>query len=280
MKTHNVDDAPFTQFFRNVHSQNGEDGVIEEILNRIGWSNLALWAAEFGAWDGRHLSNTFSLVESKNFNAVFIEGDTDKFKDLVTTVNEFPKIIPVQAFVASRSEHINSLDRLFAQTEIPDDFDVLSIDIDSFDLDIWESLINYHPKIVVIEINSSIMPGILSRHNKIYNGNSFSSSLQVASQKNYSLVCHTGNCIFVRMDLVPLLRIPKRYIDYPELMFKYEPMWMPSDKSTVRLILQKILQKILPLLRKILPLKLKTLIIKIYKAPTLLRISLLKDSEP
>jgi hypothetical protein len=85
LKTHNFDEAPFSKFFGNVHSQNGEDGVIEEILSRIGWSNLSLWAAEFGAWDGQHLSNTFSLVETRNFNSVYIEGDSEKFIDLVLT---------------------------------------------------------------------------------------------------------------------------------------------------------------------------------------------------
>jgi hypothetical protein len=266
LKTQNFDESPFSQFFGNVYSQNGEDGVIEEILNRIGWSDLSLWAAEFGAWDGRYLSNTFSLVESRKFRAVYIEGDPDKFNDLVLTAAKFPTIVPINAMISNKSGEINSLDNLLMQTEIPKDFDILSIDIDSFDLDIWESLSNYHPKIVVIEINSGTMPGILSRHNKIHDGNSFSSTLQVAFDKNYFLVCHTGNCIFVREDILPLLKIPRRYLDYPELLFRYEPMWMPSDISIFRL-----------LLRRILPAKLKILIMT---AISKLRFSLSKDSIP
>ncbi len=266
MKTHNFDEAPFSRFFGNVHSQNGEDGVIEEILNRIGFSDLSLWAVEFGAWDGRHLSNTFSLVESRKFSAVYIEGDSDKFTDLVSTSELFPRIVPIEAMISSRSGQENSLDNLLARTEIPRDFDILSIDIDSYDLDIWESLSNYHPKIVVIEINSGIMPGVLSRHNKIYEGNSFSSTLQVANKKNYFLVCHTGNCIFVREDILPVLKVPQRYLDYPELLFRYEPMWMPSKVSIVRL-----------LVRRILPLRLKILIMTVVSK---LRFSLSKDSIP
>ena len=248
MNLYNFDAAPLTEFFRNVYSQNGEDGVISEIFNRIGWSSLSLWAAEFGAWDGKYLSNTFFLVESRNFRSVYIEGDPNKFNDLVSTAAQFPSIVPLQAMVTGASNHVNSLDNLLAQTEIPDDFDILSIDIDSFDLDIWESLSNYHPKIVVIEINSGIMPGILSRHNKTRSGTSFSSTIQVAFNKNYFLVCHTGNCIFVRKDVLPCLGIPKRYLDYPELLFRYEPMWMP-DLNNNRFSF-----------RKILPSKLKNLI--------------------
>lgn len=266
INTSNFTEAPFSQFFKNRYSQNGEDGVIEEILDRIGWSNLSLWVAEFGAQDGIQLSNTFSLVETREFCAVYIECDTDKFNDLTSTARRFPKIIPIKAMVSSKSEHIDSLDNLLAQTEIPYDFDVLVIDIDSNDLDVWESLNKYHPKIVVIEINSGIMPGVLSRHNKIHNGNSFSSTLQVAFKKNYFLVCHTGNCIFVRDDILPFLNMPKRYLDYPELLFRYESEWMPSYLSIVK-------QQASRLAR----LKAKALIMRVFR---LLRFARLKDAKP
>ncbi len=164
--------------------------------------------------------------------------------------------------ISSSSGSTNSLDEVLSQTDIPTDFDVLSIDIDSNDLDIWESLTKYRPKIVVIEINSGIMPGILSRHNKMHDGNSFSSTLRVASEKEYVLVCHTGNCIFVRKELISKLNIPQRYIDYPELLFRYEPIWFPSSVSLIRLMA-----------RKVLPLRLKYLCMR---GLELLRTSLIK----
>jgi len=265
MSTSNFENAPFSGYFRNVYSQNGEDGVIQEILNRIGWRNLSNWVVEFGAWDGRHLSNTFSLVESKNFNAVYIEGDSKKFSDLESTASSFPKIKSICAMISSHSSDANSLDNVLSQTEIPFDFDVLSIDVDSIDLDIWESLENFHPKVVVIEINSGIMPGVLSRHNDLHDGNSFSSTLMVAAKKDYVLVCHTGNCIFVRSDLITQLRIPTRYIDYPELLFRYEEMWMPTNVSLLRLIA-----------RRVLPIKIKYLFMR---SLALLRVFLIKSKQ-
>lgn len=39
---------------------------------------------EFGAWDGKHLSNTFALVE-QGARAVYIEGDEGRFQDLLET---------------------------------------------------------------------------------------------------------------------------------------------------------------------------------------------------
>ena len=99
----------YKKYAKNVYSQNGEDGIVEELLKRLNIENG--WVCEFGAWDGKHLSNTFNLIENKNFNAVFIEGHKDKYKDLLKTVKEFPKIVPIQAMV-DHNDSSNSLDNL------------------------------------------------------------------------------------------------------------------------------------------------------------------------
>jgi hypothetical protein len=96
---------------------------------------------------------------------------------------------------------------------------VLSIDIDSYDLEVWEPLSNYNPIIVIIEINSSIPPGEHHRHSLSRSGNSFTSTLEVAKQKGYVLVCHTGNLIFVREDRYEELGLPKEVKMYPEKLF-------------------------------------------------------------
>jgi len=75
----------YNTYSRDVYSQNGEDGIIEELLKRLNINNG--WVCEFGAWDGIYLSNTFNLVE-KGFNAVFIEGDVNKYNDLLNTVKK------------------------------------------------------------------------------------------------------------------------------------------------------------------------------------------------
>ena len=79
---------------------------------------------------------------------------------------------------------------------------------------------NYIPKIVIIEINSDISPGILKRHNgKDIGGNSFSLTLEVALKKGYILTCHTGNLTFVKKELLNLVKIKEKYIKNLELLF-------------------------------------------------------------
>jgi hypothetical protein len=186
------------RFCYNVYSQNGEDGVINALLAifRIRQG----WVCEFGAWDGRYLSNTFNLVEN-GFSGVLIEGDFEKFQDLVKTSYNYKNVIPVHATVEASGA--KCLDEILKNTSIPIDFDVLSIDIDSFDYHVWQGTDKFFPKIVVIEINSSFPPS----ERYVYgdgcqSGSSFRSMLELGQSKGYTFVCHTGNMIFVRNDLV------------------------------------------------------------------------------
>jgi len=53
----------FEKYRKNLFSQNGEDGVVLEIIKRLKLNHRNKWCCEFGAWDGIHGSNTFNLVK-------------------------------------------------------------------------------------------------------------------------------------------------------------------------------------------------------------------------
>lgn len=217
----------------NVHSQSGEDGVIQEICRRLGPAlGASPWCVEFGAWDGMFLSNTFTLVESHGWNAVYIESDAAKFADLTATAEAHPTIVPVHATVSGPVGSGSSLDDILGSTPLPPDYDVLSIDIDSTDLDVWAQHVSYRPKVVCIEVNSSLVPGIIQWHSSDrHPGNSFSATLQVARDMGYTLVCHTGNMILVadeHADAMGLSDLDRRY---PERLFDWE--WL-DRQSTLR----------------------------------------------
>ena len=92
----------FNKYKKNYFSESGEDGVILELLKRIKLSKRKLWCCEFGAWDGVRGSNTFHLVKNFNYNAVYIEGDGNRFKDLLKTQKKYKNIIALNEYVSQK----------------------------------------------------------------------------------------------------------------------------------------------------------------------------------
>ncbi|WP_295399002.1 hypothetical protein, partial [uncultured Thiocystis sp.] len=90
---------PLHTFAQNIYSQNGEDGIIAEVLKRISRSSeLDHWCVEFGAWDGVYLSNTYNLIKNKGYKAVLIEGDQKKHNELCKNIPQCD-VIKLNAFV-------------------------------------------------------------------------------------------------------------------------------------------------------------------------------------
>ncbi len=197
---------------RNVYSQNGEDGVIEWVFSRIAPRHRI--CVEFGAWDGRNLSNTFNLVAHHGWKAIHIEADPHKFQTLKKTATAYPAITPVCSLVAAAGEL--SLDRILERQGVPEDFDLLSIDIDGNDYDVWEATVRFHPTLVVIEYNATIPPEFdyIDRGGRGYIGSSAASLGALASRKGYGLLgCTATNLFFLREPYFSALGVKPQAID-------------------------------------------------------------------
>jgi hypothetical protein len=200
----------------NEYSQNGEDGVIGEILRRLGIARG--WFCEFGAWDGKYGSNCYALLR-RGWQGVMIEGDPARCKALHRlAARHSGQLVAIEAFVSADPRSPQCLDNLLAKTPIPRDFVLLSVDIDGRDYHVWSTLERYRPLIVIIEIDSSTPPGV----ERIGDGSvmtSFTSMLKLGVAKGYRLAAHTGNMIFVRDDQVAALGLPESELTRPETLF-------------------------------------------------------------
>jgi hypothetical protein len=189
--------VPALAYRKNIHSQNGEDGILEELLRRL--DTRTRWVCEFGAWDGKQCANTFHLIE-QGYKGVYIEARDDYYEMLLNTCDDYPNIYPIHKMVAYEGE--DTLDDILESTPIPTKFDVLSIDIDSYDYQVWNSVEVYKPRIVIIEINSSVSPlDDTHIHGVGKEGTGYLPMVELGLAKGYSLICHTGNLIFVHNDI-------------------------------------------------------------------------------
>jgi hypothetical protein len=196
----------------SVTSQNGEDGIIDKIFDIMPPANR--FCVEFGAWDGKHLSNTWMLLNMLNWRGLLIEGNDSRFADLHANYVGNANVHIMNRFVDFDA---SSLDRILDEISAPRDFDLLCVDIDGNDWHVWESLATYRPRLVVIEFNPTIPNDVYfvqDRDPSIGHGASLCALIDLGKRKGYELVAALQhNAFFVRAEDFPLFDIADNDID-------------------------------------------------------------------
>jgi len=179
------------------YSQNGEDGIISNIFKHIGTTNKI--AVEFGVGDGLE-ANTRLLAE-QGWNCYWFDG--------LPADNRPANINYKQTWLTADNIVVN-----FESMNIPDQFDLLSIDVDGNDYHLREALQDYRPRVIVQEYNGSFGPGeeYIMPRNDSYSwqlwakdfGASLLSLTQQANRLGYDLVyCESRgvNAFYIRSDI-------------------------------------------------------------------------------
>lgn len=199
-----VNKKHYLSYAKNIYSQCGEDGIIEQLFKDLNIYEGVV--VEFGAWDGIYLSNTCNLWKNNKFSSILIEGDSAKAFELQLLASKYPHVEFVNAYVSHEKDSDNCIDNILSRSKHYIDsntYAMISIDIDSFDYYIFQSMEKYKPKVVIIETNTSY--DVHTEYISTDSGCSLKSVNDLAISKGYTLVCHTGNAIFVRNDLLNML---------------------------------------------------------------------------
>lgn len=197
-----------SEYSQNITSQGGEDGIIEKALSLLPEQDH--WCVEFGAWDGKHTSNTFHLVDQRGFSVVLIECDRERYEKLCTDYPHKERATFLNTFVGWRES--DGLDYLLRKQSVPRTFDFLSIDIDGNDYHVFAAINEYKPKLILIEYNSTIANAVEFSQPAdpgCQQGSSAASLIRLAKQKGYELIAVTKlNLLFVDQTYYPLFNIP------------------------------------------------------------------------
>ncbi len=252
---YNIPINSYHRYCKNIYSQNGEDGIIMQLLKELNIKNGIF--CEFGASDGITSSNTFNLIKNYNFTGLAIEGDKSRFQKCVENYKNYPNIKIMNGFVLYNDKNLN-LDKWLENGKLDKNFDLLSIDIDCDDYYVWENMNNFTPKIVIFEVNSyrdpifDELPGkqntdynidLLKEQNssRIATGCSFISAVKLGLKKGYIPVSFTGNLIFVRKDLISNLKEfpykisdnPFDYVDLYTNLSLWKNCWFTNNIITI-----------------------------------------------
>jgi hypothetical protein len=135
-------------------------GVVtfSKLMHVIPIASRTLVAINVGGQDGIFHDPTYELYRDLNFTGLVFEGDPEYLPILRTNmqkVNHTNNVHVIEEFVSSLS-----LPKILDQYKIPKDFDVLKIDIDSFDYAILKAVLNaqFIPKLIMMEINPDVPP--------------------------------------------------------------------------------------------------------------------------
>lgn len=202
----------------SVYSQFGEDGILQYLIDKLKLSNKQ--CCEFGM-SGVQFSNTFNLVENYEWEGIYIEKNKE-------SLSKIKNAIKINKEVQISGE--NSLDNILRETPLEKNFDILSIDIDGKDYHVWNSLTDYYPNIVIIEINPFINPNEDYINDGSRFSSSFKSTIELGKQKGYTLVCMSGNLIFVKNELLIGTELQYLLKSNPNNLFLNDAI-MVSDKE-------------------------------------------------
>ncbi len=185
------------------HGQFGEVLVIKDLFDDF---DIPKTCIEFGAYDGITNSNTYFFWEKKDFKALLIEPDQELFKVLEKNANKNCTLVNKSITTGK------SLNKIIKEYKFKKNIGLLSIDIDSNDLEIFKQIDHSSTFIVIIEFNNqfpvwvdySDPEGIIAfRHSAL-------SILRFASKAGYQLLDSKGaNLILINNKNITL---PKNYL--------------------------------------------------------------------
>lgn len=207
-------ESPLLKYQYNVESQNGEDGIIAHIFNTL--PNVQKrYCVEFGAWDGKYLSNCFNLVRNMGWFGLFIEANDAKFEKLIQNHGDSKNVTCLKRYV--EFDGPNRLENLVDEAKFPLDFDLLSIDIDGADYFVWESIQRFRPRVVIIEFNPSIPNDVIfvqAKDMNINQGASLLALVMLGKKKGYELICATAcNAIFILKEFYHLFGLKSNHVN-------------------------------------------------------------------
>lgn len=200
------------QYEEKTFSQNGEDGIIQYIFDTIGATNKV--AVEIGV-------SVTARDELGNYISTALENNTARLGNSNWKLFWFdiiePYSIPNNCTFVNKFLTKDNIVECFEQLNIPKEFDILSIDIDSNDYYLRDALKGYSPRVVISEYNGCfdgstehIMPYdenyIWPGETDTTYGASLKSLTKQANELGYDLVyCESRgvNAFFVRRDINP-----------------------------------------------------------------------------
>ncbi|MEX2219559.1 MAG: hypothetical protein WD749_12470 [Phycisphaerales bacterium] len=216
--------APLREAEFKVHSQFGEDGVIQFLIHHVPIENRSF--IEFGV-EAYTEANTRFLLVNDNWSGLILDANQGQIesvkRELLARLYDLTALC---SFITK--ENVNAL---FSGAGFTGDIGLLSVDIDGNDYWVWEAIDAVSPRIVAVEYNSvfGLLPVTIpyqptfsyrqAHPTGLYCGAGLAALCHLAKRKGYRFVGSTSiglNAFFVREDVagsLPSLTAEEGYVE-------------------------------------------------------------------
>jgi hypothetical protein len=176
----------------SLFSQNGEDGILRYLFSEIGVSSKTFLEFGFGVIQ----NNSLRLILKEGWHGILIDGfgpSVDSFNKAIQKLKlGIDHVRAIQRFL-----DLKNLRSTLLESGLPEQIDLLSIDVDGNDYWFCEDISYLNPRVVVIEYNASLGPELslvvpydplFDRHQKhlsgFYHGASLTALAKLANKKD------------------------------------------------------------------------------------------------
>lgn len=200
----NIQDYEF-----KVFSQNGEDGIIQFLIQNIEIKNKIF--VEFGVETYKE-ANTKFLLLNNGWSGLIIDGDKDAMEKIASSDLHWKyDLKSIGNFITK-----DNINKIIKSAGIEGEIGLLSVDIDGNDYWVFENIDCVNPQILIMEYNS--MFGDIHKisvpydenfvrsqkhYSNLYYGASIAALCDIANKKGYDLVGSNSfgnNLFFIRHD--------------------------------------------------------------------------------
>ena len=198
-----------------------ESIILHMIKKNIDISRIAI---NIGANDGITLDPLHLLYVKNNYTGLCIEADASQ---AVKLKNNLPTTVDILNSFIVPNNILNILSRY-------KNIDIISIDIDSFDYCILEKIITLEPKIIIIELNENVPPGITyyAKYGEDYDysihgsyqlfGCSLDAVTELGKKYSYSLLkMEWNNAVLVNNKFTHLFELPSSNLEAYDIGYYY-----------------------------------------------------------
>jgi hypothetical protein len=228
------------RFRQSGFSNFDEERMLERFIVELLPHGHSRTAVDIGAGDGVKSSNTYALFK-RGWRGLGVEGDARRARRLARAYKNFPGVAARHA-LATPSNVVS----LLGEHDVPHNFSVLSLDIDSYDYWVLDALLgSFRPYLVVTEINEKIPPPIkfvvkydpefrLQHH---FFGYSIASLAELCERHGYALIALEYNNAFLAprelRGVLPLDATQAYREGYLERPDRPERFWRNQDMEAL-----------------------------------------------